>query len=158
MTELAKHASTGKPQVQDIDPLFILAMGDVLTQGLTKYPNDEDGMPNWWKGGDTRDFVGSIMRHAAKLASGEETDDESRQHHAAHIAVDAMFMWSWLKRGVGRDTRLKTFVEDLYEQNVSMETIEEAFRRAIARDSEGLAGPAEGDGPSFDPSAMGGAQ
>ena len=157
MTELAKHASSGKPQVQDIDPLFILAMGDVLTQGLTKYPNDEDGMPNWWKGGDTRDFVGSIIRHSARLASGEEIDDESGQHHAAHIAVDAMFMWSWLKRGVGRDTRLKTFVEDLYEQNVSMETIEEAFRRAMAKEKD-FPGPVEGDGPSFDPSAMGGAQ
>lgn len=106
--ELAKHTSAGKPQVQDIDPLFILAMGDVLTQGLTKYPNDEDGMPNWWKGGDTRDFVGSIMRHAAKLASGEGFDEESGQSHAAHIAVDAMFLWSWLNRGVGRDTRLLT--------------------------------------------------
>ena len=107
MSDQAKHLSAGKPQVQDIDPVFILEMGAVMTQGLTKYPNDPDGMPNWWKGGDYRDFVGSILRHAFRLAAGEDVDEESGQPHAAHIAVDAMFMRSWQRRGVGKDTRIQ---------------------------------------------------
>ena len=104
--QLAKHNSDGKPQVGDMDPKFILMMGQVLTQGLTKYPNDPDGKPNWWKGGDYRSFCASILRHACKLAMGEDLDDESGLPHAAHIAIDAMFIWSWQDRGVGVDSRL----------------------------------------------------
>lgn len=104
--ELAAHKSEGKPQVGDMDSVFILEMGSILTQGLTKYPNDPDGMPNWWKGGAYRDFCASILRHAAKLAAGEDFDDESGLPHAAHIAIDAMFVRSWQRRGVGVDNRL----------------------------------------------------
>lgn len=104
--ELALHKSEGKSQVGDMDPTFILEMGDVLTNGLAKYPNDPDGLPNWWKGGDYRGFVASILRHALKLAKGEDLDDESGLPHAAHIAVDAMFVRSWQSRGVGKDSRL----------------------------------------------------
>lgn len=107
--ELAKHISEGKSRVQDLDPLFLLEMGDVMTQGLTKYPNDSDGMPNWWKGGDYRGFVASVLRHALRLAAGEDFDTESGQSHAAHIAVDASFVRSWQRRGVGNDTRLNAF-------------------------------------------------
>lgn len=103
---LASHKSDGKAQVQDIDPIFILEMGQVMTQGLIKYPNDPDGMPNWWKGGSYRSFLASIMRHALALSAGEDIDPESGQPHAAHIAIDASFVRSWQRRGVGVDDRL----------------------------------------------------
>lgn len=126
VTELAAHKSAGKPQVGDMDSLFVLDMGDILTQGLTKYPNDPDGMPNWYKGGSYRSFCASILRHALKLASGEDIDScpkidpegdcagaladtcplHSRLPHAAHIAIDAMFVRSWQRRKVGQDDRL----------------------------------------------------
>lgn len=105
--ELAAHKDTGKPLVQDLDPLFILEMGDIMANGLLKYPNDPDGMPNWWKGGSYRGFCASIIRHALKLAAGEDLDPESGLPHAAHIAVDASFVRSWQRRGVGKDDRLK---------------------------------------------------
>ena len=107
-TKLASHKSEGKPLVNDLDPLFILDMGQVMTQGLTKYPNDPDGTPNWWKGGSYRSFIASIQRHALALASGCNYDDESGLPHAAHIAVDAMFVSSWLNRSVGVDDRLSS--------------------------------------------------
>ena len=103
---LASHKSEGKPQVGDMDSLFILEMGAILTQGLAKYPNDPDGMPNWYKGGSYRSFCASILRHAARLAAGEDLDEESGLPHAAHIAIDAMFVRSWQRRGVGVDDRL----------------------------------------------------
>lgn len=106
MPELAAHKSEGKSQVGDMDPLFILEMGEVMTNGLIKYPNDPDGAPNWWKGGDYRSFCASILRHSLKMAAGEDLDEESGLPHAAHIAVDAMFLRSWQKRKVGADTRL----------------------------------------------------
>ena len=103
---LAAHKSDGKPRVGDLDPGFWLAMGKVMTQGLTKYPNDPDGMPNWWKGGSFREFCASIQRLIAWLTDGENLDPESGLPHAAHIAVDAMFLWSWITREVGQDDRL----------------------------------------------------
>ena len=104
--ELAAHKSEGKPRVGDLDPGFWLAMGDVMTQGLPKYPNDPDGTPNWWKGGSFRGFCASVERHAMALAKGQDYDRESGLHHAAHLAVDAMFLWSWYQREVGQDDRL----------------------------------------------------
>lgn len=128
--ELASHISNGKSLVGDMDASFILEMGDILTDGLVKYPNDPDGMPNWYKGGDYRSFCASIIRHALKLAGGEDFDDcpgtnpnkdtgctgakadycplHSRRAHAAHIAIDAMFVRSWQGRGVGVDSRMFT--------------------------------------------------
>lgn len=103
---LASHLSSGKPQVGDLDPQFILEMGEVMTQGLTKYPNDPDGTPNWYKGGDYRSFYASMMRHLLKVMAGEDIDDESGKPHLAHLAVDASFVRSWQRRGVGKDTRL----------------------------------------------------
>lgn len=104
---LASHKSEGKPLVGDADPLFWLEMGEVLKQALPKYPNDADGTPNWWKGGEYRGFIASIDRHAKALAAGEDFDKESGLHHAAHAAVDSMFLWSWMSRGVGTDNRLQ---------------------------------------------------
>lgn len=103
---LAAHKSAGKPQVGDLDWAFIEEMGKVMTGGLTKYPNDPDGMPNWWKGGDYRGFLASMGRHLIALAKGEDIDPEFGAAHAAHLAVDAMFLWSWQTRGVGQDRRL----------------------------------------------------
>jgi hypothetical protein len=94
-----------------MDAAFILEMGDVLTQGLMKYPNDPDGMPNWWKGGDYRGFLASIFRHTLALMKGEDIDEESGNPHAAHIAIDAMFLRSWQRRGVGVDNRLTSPAE-----------------------------------------------
>ncbi len=105
-TERAAHQDSGKPAVADLDPQFILEMGEVMTQGLTKYPNDADGRPNWWKGGAFRGFIASILRHGLALLRGEDIDPESGKPHAAHIAVDAMFVRSWQRRGVGEDNRL----------------------------------------------------
>ncbi len=107
---LAAHQSSGKPQVGDLDPAFIIEMGEVMTKGLVKYPNDPDGMPNWWKGGKYRGFCASIIRHAMALAMGEDDDAEDGLPHAAHLAVDAMFLRSWQVRGVGVDNRLKNFL------------------------------------------------
>lgn len=103
---LAAHKSEGKPLVNDLDPRFILEMGEVMRQGLTKYPNEADGTPNWWKGGDYRSFCASILRHALKVMAGEDIDEESGLPHTAHIAVDSMFLYSWQRRKVGADTRL----------------------------------------------------
>ena len=102
----ATHHDAGKPRIQDLDPDFLLEMGMVMTQGLTKYPNDPDGMPNWWKGGSYRSFVASILRHTLRLACGQDIDPESGLPHTAHIAVDASFVRSWQARGVGTDDRL----------------------------------------------------
>lgn len=105
--ELAAHKSDGKPLVGDIDPELELAIGHILSASVGKYPNDADGMPNWWKGGSYRGFAASIKRHMAAWLSGEEWDKESHMPHLWHAATDLMFLLSWQNRGVGQDDRLK---------------------------------------------------
>lgn len=103
---IAAHKDMGKPDVGSLDPEFILAMGQVLTNSNAKYPDDLDGRPNWFKGGKYRSFLGSIGRHFLALMKGEDFDPESGLPHAAHLAIDAMFLYSWVRRAVGDDNRL----------------------------------------------------
>lgn len=110
MVELAVHKSEGKPLVGDIDPEFELAIGEVLAASVGKYPNDADGMPNWWKGGSYRGFAASTKRHLDKFLLGEDYDDGeggSGLPHLWHAATDIMFLLSWQQRGVGADDRLR---------------------------------------------------
>lgn len=106
---LASHKSEGKPLVGDIDPGLELAIGRVLGASIEKYPNDEDGMPNWWKGGSYRGFGASTKRHLAKWLAGQELDEESGLPHLWHAACDIMFLISWQEREVGADDRLRRY-------------------------------------------------
>lgn len=105
--KLAAHKSEGKPLVGDIDPKLELAIGQVLAASIGKYPNDPDGMPNWWKGGSYRGFAASTKRHIDKWLSGDVYDEESNLPHLWHAACDIMFLLSWEDRGVGADDRLR---------------------------------------------------
>lgn len=104
---LAAHKSEGKPLLGDIDPEFEIAIGHVLAASVGKYPNDADGMPNWWKGGSYRGFAASTKRHLDKWLMGEDYDEESDLPHLWHAATDIMFLLSWQQRGVGADDRLR---------------------------------------------------
>jgi len=107
VTQLAAHKSEGKPLVGDMDPMCILAVGAVLAASVEKYPNDDDGTPNWYKGGSYRGFAASIMRHTLKFLAGEDIDSESGLPHMDHIQTNSMFLSSWQRRGVGADDRLR---------------------------------------------------
>jgi hypothetical protein len=62
----------------------------VWMQGEEKY-----GRHNWeklWGHDTTKVVMQSLMRHACAILSGETIDDESGEHHAAHIRCNAAML------------------------------------------------------------------
>lgn len=58
----------------------------VLDYGATKYA------PNNWKKIDTERYMDALMRHMAAYLQGETEDPETKLHHMAHIACNALFI------------------------------------------------------------------
>ena len=98
--EKALHFSSGKLGLDQLDVEFLCEMALVLNFGEYKYERD-----NWKQGSDYHEIFGSIFRHYAAFALGENLDTESGLSHLAHIAIDAMFLFYWEQNGVGFDDR-----------------------------------------------------
>lgn len=96
----ARHNS-GKTQVRELDPAFIMGLGEVLTASRSKY---EEG--NWMKETKFSTPYESAMRHLMKFWSGEEFDEETGKHHLLHAATNLMFLYYHTRSGVGIDDRL----------------------------------------------------
>src|ERR1700690_1821811 len=62
------------------------AMVRVQTFGARKYERD-----NWKRGMSNETILGCLMRHATALMKGELLDPETKESHAAHVAVNAMY-------------------------------------------------------------------
>jgi hypothetical protein len=84
----SKRYNQGKIQTREIDPAFILGIGEVLTKSREKYAEG-----NWMK--DTKYSVPyeSLQRHLAAFWSGDEIDKESGCHHLLHCATNIMFLY-----------------------------------------------------------------
>lgn len=78
----------GKVQTREIDPNFILGIGEVLTKSRAKYEHF-----NWCKPTKLSTPYESLMRHLMAFQSGEETDKETGSHHLLHAATNLMFMY-----------------------------------------------------------------
>lgn len=80
--------NTGKVQLREVDPDFILGIGEVLTKSREKYPAF-----NWCK--DTAFSVPyeSMMRHLMSFQKGDDFDSESGKHHLLHVATNVMFLY-----------------------------------------------------------------
>lgn len=94
--------NTGKPNMSNIPPEFLLGMAEVLTQGEAKY-----GKNNWKKGNYTSVPYDSAMRHILKWQAGERLDEESKENHLFHAAVNIMMMWYYEENFPDMDDREK---------------------------------------------------
>jgi hypothetical protein len=93
--------NSGKTQVREIDPSFILGIGEVLTKSREKYPEG-----NWMKETKFSTPYESAQRHLLKFWSGEEIDNETLKSHLLHAATNLMFLYYHQNSGVGIDDRL----------------------------------------------------
>lgn len=93
--------NSGKVQVREVDPDFIIGLGEVLTASRAKY---EEG--NWMKETKFSTPYESCMRHLMKFWNGEEFDDETLKHHLLHAATNLMFLYYHTNSGKGIDDRL----------------------------------------------------
>ncbi len=80
--------NTGKTQVREVDPSFILGIGEVLTKSREKYPEMNWALPTKFS-----TPYESCMRHLMKFWSGEDIDSESNKHHLLHVATNVMFLY-----------------------------------------------------------------
>lgn len=101
LTGQSARYNTGKVQVREVDPAFILGIGEVLTASRAKY---DEG--NWMKETKLSTPYESCMRHMMKFWAGEEMDDETKKHHLLHAATNLMFLYYHLDSGKGIDDRL----------------------------------------------------
>lgn len=99
-SQSARH-NQGKVQVREVDPAFIIGLGEVLTASRQKY---DEG--NWQKPTNYSTPYESAMRHLMKFWSGEEFDEETSKHHLLHAATNLMFLYYHTRSGVGTDDRL----------------------------------------------------
>jgi hypothetical protein len=85
----------------DLIPLeWEVELARVLTIGAAKYTED-----NWLKGMPWKKIYSSMVRHANKFRSGMSLDQETRCHHLAMVAWNALALMSYEMRGVGEDFR-----------------------------------------------------
>lgn len=75
----------------------------VFMDGSLKYPDGEDGTPNWFRlwGDNTPQVVlNSLMRHASAAMQGQVYDPESGRFHVAHIRCNtAMLIKYYIDQG-----------------------------------------------------------
>lgn len=83
----ADRKNQGKPKLSMIDLSCMTACAEVLEFGAKKYARD-----NWKKGMPLTELLDSLLRHIAKLQSGEWVDEESGIAHIGHIQCNAMFL------------------------------------------------------------------
>lgn len=84
----SKRYNSGKVQTREIDPNFILGIGEVLTKSREKYDHF-----NWCKPTKLSTPYESMMRHIMAFQSGEDFDKETQSHHLLHAATNLMFMY-----------------------------------------------------------------
>lgn len=87
---------TGKVRLDLIPPEWTWALGTVLTRGAAKYE-----ARNWEKGMDWGRVLGPMKRHIETFVAGETYDPETRCHHLAMVAWNALALMSFDIRGIG---------------------------------------------------------
>lgn len=93
--------NTGKVQLREIDPSFVLGLGQVLTASRERY---DEG--NWMKETKLSTPYESCMRHLMKFWNGDELDDDTKLDHLLHAATNIMFLYYHKSSGKGIDDRL----------------------------------------------------
>ena len=81
-------------------PQALRAVADITTYGSHKYE-----MYNFLKGASSSESVSSLLRHLDAWWRGEELDPESKLHHLAHLAWNALRLCDEHLRGTSIDDR-----------------------------------------------------
>jgi hypothetical protein len=83
-----------------IPPEAMEALAWHYTRGARKYERR-----NWEKGMNWCRCFGSMMRHAWAWMRGEDFDPETSSHHMIAVAWNAIALFSYSYRGIGKDDR-----------------------------------------------------
>lgn len=106
-TDKSLRFNEGKIQTREIDPDFILGIGEVLTRSRSKYQHF-----NWQQPTNFSTPYESMMRHLMAFQKGIDIDPETLSHHLLHAATNIMFLYYHSKNNTGIDDR--GFKKDLH--------------------------------------------
>lgn len=99
-TNVAVKHDTDKNRIDLIPPELIFALGDILTDGASKYSEH-----NWAKGMRYSRVFGACMRHLWQWWWTGEPDKESGRSHLWHACACIAFLIAYEIRKVGEDDR-----------------------------------------------------
>jgi len=94
----ADRHNSFKLKTELLPPEWELELSRVLHQGSIKYSSH-----NWLKGMPYSNCVGALKRHLLKYLLGEKYDKETGCHHLAHVAWNALVIFSYDLRGIGEN-------------------------------------------------------
>lgn len=97
----ALRFNTNKTQTREIDPDFIMGIGEVLTACRVKYPEG-----NWMTPTKYSTSYESLMRHLMAFWSGKDYDEETKKQHLLHAATNIMFLYYQVRNHPEKDDRL----------------------------------------------------
>lgn len=98
----ALRKDDGKPRFDLLPPEPLFALAELYAFGAKKYQDR-----GWEAGMSWGRCFGALMRHAWKWARGEEYDDESGAHHMIAVAWNAIAIYTYFVRKIGKDDRAK---------------------------------------------------
>jgi hypothetical protein len=93
----------GKPKFTMIPQLALNEVAKVFTHGADKY-----GDFNYSKQGDVLRYIDALLRHTNQYLSGEDMD-ESKVHHLACVAANALMALDGIINNTITDNRNKTY-------------------------------------------------
>lgn len=100
MPENGLRYSKGKVRVDLIPAEAMEALAEHFTKGAEKYAER-----NWEKGMDWHECYNSLMRHALSWHKGEDLDKENGSHHMVAVMWNALALYIYHTRRIGKDTR-----------------------------------------------------
>ena len=108
-----------KPRYDLLPPEALDELALHYAKGAKKYAER-----NWELGMDWGRCFASLMRHAWKWMRGEEIDEETGTHHMISVAWNAIAIYTYWKRGIGKDDRPKITKSDSQKSTLTPFTVE----------------------------------
>jgi hypothetical protein len=92
-------------QPSQIPPDVLWELAEHYGKGNAKYPDSEDGKPNWQRGYSWRLSVDALMRHLLAFLMGEDIDPETGSSHLIAVIWHCMTLRWFQLNGKGTDYR-----------------------------------------------------
>jgi hypothetical protein len=92
-------------QPSQIPPDVLWELAEHYGKGNAKYPDSEDGQPNWQRGYSWRLSVDALMRHLLAFLMGEDIDPETGSSHLIAVIWHCMTLRYFQLHGKGSDYR-----------------------------------------------------
>lgn len=92
-------------QFSQIPPDVLWELAEHYGKGVNKYPDSEEGEPNWQRGYSWRLSVDALGRHLNSFLMGEDIDPETGSSHLIAVIWHAMALRYFQLHGKGKDFR-----------------------------------------------------